>query len=346
MVCAPINERVSRPSGSRLVVIGFSVDEGSCAFLGRRSHYRASATMNPPLLAEKRTARGLIGENILSVRSIAMAGTIQDLRYAIRGLANAPGFTTVAVLTLALGIGANTAIFSVVDQLMLRPLPYPAGDQLVVPFETFQGAAAGASNFTSLVSPANWLDWQRDNRTLQSLAAWSSVTGGVTMTGSGEPARLNAQAVSWEFFPLLAVQPLLGRTITQADDLPNAPRVAVLSYQLWQHRFHGDTAAIGRVIQLNNNPVEIVGVMPDGFRFVHPDNELWTAYQLDRHLPWRNQGRFIRVVGRLKSGMTLASAQTDLGDIGRRLAATYEYNKKTGVDVASLRDVVTGEVHS
>src|ERR1044071_6945047 len=103
-----------------------------------------------------------------------LGDVLRDTKHMARGLLRSPAFTLAVVLTLALGIGANTAIFSVVDQVMLRPLPYPGGDRLVVPFETFQGAAAGASSFTSLASPANWLDWQRDNRTLQSLAAWSS----------------------------------------------------------------------------------------------------------------------------------------------------------------------------
>src|SRR5439155_10351672 len=171
------------------------------------------------------------------------------------------------VLTLALGIGGNTAIFSVVDQVLLRPLPYPDGDRLVAVHEAGLGERGRFS-----VSPANWLDWQRESRTLQELAVWGSFT--TTLTGVGEPARLNGQRVSFEFFPLLGVSPLLGRTLSQEDDRPKAARVVVLSHDLWQRRFGADPGAIGRVIKLNDVPAEIVGVMPAGFRFIYRDNDV------------------------------------------------------------------------
>ena len=206
----------------------------------------------------------------------------RDVRHAARGLWRSPGFSLAVILTLALGIGGNTAVFSVVDQLLLRPLPYPDGDQLVMVEES-----AGGRNSHADVSPANWLDWQRESRTFRRFAAWQPAS--FTLTGAGEPRRVNAQLVSSEFFPLLGVAPLLGRTISDEDDRPNGPRVAVLSYRAWQDQLGGDRRAIGRTVQLDDRPYEIVGVMPAGFRFVQQDVDLWTAYQLDRNRPWRRR---------------------------------------------------------
>ena len=271
---------------------------------------------------------------------------LRDLRHSARSLRQSPAFALAVVLTLGLGIGGNTAIFSVVDQLLVRPLPYPRGDQLLVIRETFYNPTGHGSAPTFIdqnsVSPANWLDWQRDNHTLQSLAAWRTRT--YTLTGVGEPARVDAQVVSSEFFPLLGVRPLLGRAISAADDRPKAPPVAVLSYRMWQQRFAGDRAIVGRVVRLSDNPVQIVGVMPAGFRFVFQETDLWCAFQLNRAQRWRDEGRFINVVGRLKPEATLAGARADLEAITRRLAATYEYNKHFGVSLMSLREELTGQV--
>jgi putative ABC transport system permease protein len=270
----------------------------------------------------------------------------RDARHMARGLRKSPAFAITVLLTLALGIGGNTAIFSVVDQLLLRPLPYPDGDRLISVYESFQfsrGPAVG--NVRNSVSPANWLDWQRENRTLQALAAWRTTT--LTLTGVGEPTRLNAQLVSSEFFPLVGVGPLLGRVPSDADDRPNAPGVAVLSYQLWQRRFAGDPGVVGRIVQLNDRPIEIVGVMPASFRFIYQDTDIWGAYRLDRAQPWRRTaGRFMNVVARVKPGATIAAAQTDLEAIAQRLASTYEFNKNTSVTVVPLREELTGQVQS
>jgi putative ABC transport system permease protein len=276
-----------------------------------------------------------------------MTGIVRDLRYALKGIVKTPGFAAAVVLTLALGIGANTAIFSVVDQLLLRPLPYPNGDHLLMVYESFQGGVGRIASSRNVVSPANWLDWQRENRTLQGLAAWRTLPGGVTLTGVGEPTRLNAQVVSSEFFPLLGVRPLLGRTVSEEDDRPNAQLAVVLSHQLWQRRFGGDPNAIGRVIQLNDRPAEIVGVMPADFRFVYPDNDVWGAYRLNRNQPWREtSGRFMNVVARLKPGVTMAAARSDMEAIAGRLAATHQFNKNTGVTLVPLREELTGQVQS
>jgi putative ABC transport system permease protein len=261
----------------------------------------------------------------------------RDVRHAARGLWRSPGFSLAVILTLALGIGGNTAVFSVVDQLLLRPLPYPDGDQLVMVEES-----VGANPHAD-VSPANWLDWQRESRTFRRFAAWRSWS--FTLTGTGEPRRVNAQQVSSEFFPLLGIAPLLGRTISDEDDRPNGPRVAVLSYRAWQNELGGDPRAIGRTVQLDDRAYEIVGVMPPGFRFVQQDVDLWTAAQLDRTRPWREtEGRVIDVVGRLAADATIGTARSEMEGIARRLAAMYTFNKNTSVTVTPLREVLTGQV--
>jgi putative ABC transport system permease protein len=265
----------------------------------------------------------------------------RDVRHTARGLWRSPGFSLTVIVTLALGIGGNTAVFSVVDQLLLRPLPYPNGDQLVMVEES-----VGGRNSHADVSPANWLDWQRESRTFRRFAAWRPWS--FTLTAAGEPRRVNAQQVSSEFFPLLGVAPLLGRTISDEDDRPNGPRAAVLSYRAWQEQLGGDRRAIGRTLQLDERPYEIVGVMPAGFRFVREDVDLWTAYQLDRNRPWREttDGRFIDVVGRLADGVTIGTARSEMEGIARRLAATYAFNKNTSVTVTPLREVLTGQVRT
>jgi putative ABC transport system permease protein len=277
----------------------------------------------------------------------ALEDVVRDVRHMGRGLWKSPGFTIAVVLTLAVGIGGNTAIFSVIDQLLLRPLPYPQGERLLMVHEFFL-PQAGAGDLTNeqaraSVSPANWLDWQRDSRTLQKLAAWRTTS--MTLTGVGEPARLNVQTVSFEFFPLLGVEPILGRTFSKEEDRPNGPRVVILSHRLWQTRFGGDPNIVGRGMQLNDRGFEIIGVMPPEFRFVYQDNDLWSPFQLDRNRAWRETaGRFINVVARLQPGAPFGAARAEMESIAQRLAATYAFNKHTSVTLVPLREELTGEV--
>jgi len=265
-------------------------------------------------------------------------GLVRDIRHVSRGLRRTPGFAIAVILTLALGIGGNTAIFSVVDQVLLRPLPYPNGDELATVYEA---GLASPRHFS--VSPANWLDWQRQSRTVSAFAAWRP--SAFTLTGGGEPIRINGQLVSSEFFPLLGVAPLLGRTISERDDRPNAPAVAVISFELWARRFARDPNTVGRVVQFSDRSVEIIGIMPAGFRFIYQDNDVWAPGGLDRNQNWRETaGRFVRVVARLKPETTVAGARSELRAIAQRLAATYEFNKNTTVDVVPLREELTGQV--
>ena len=272
---------------------------------------------------------------------------MRDIRHMARGLGKNLGFTTAVVLTLMLGIGGNTAIFSVIDQLLLRPLPYPHGEQLVTVYESFPRSALGngAGRLRNVVSPANWLDWQRESKTLQGFAIYRAFSG--TLTGVGDPLQVNSQIVSAEFFPTLGVRPLLGRTLTPEDDRPKAPRVIVLSHRLWESRFGSDSKAVGRVVRMNDLPVEIVGVMPPGFRFLYQDVDMWAPIQLDRNQPWRqNAGRFVNVVARLKPSGTIDHARTEMEAIAARLAATYEFNKNTTVALVPLREELTGQVQT
>lgn len=276
-------------------------------------------------------------------RQIRGAGILEDLlrdtRYGVRNLCRTPGFTVTVVLTLAIGIGANTALFSVIDRLLLRPLPYPQSEQIMMVYESLPLLKLDRA----VASPANWLDWQRESRSFEVLAAWRA--NGMTLTGAGEPERLTGQNVSAEFFDLLRVQPAQGRTFTMDDDQPGAHRVVVLSDAFWRRRFGGDPNVIGRMIELDANSYEIVGVMPPGFRFVAPDIDYWAPYGLNRTQDWRrNGGRFINVVGRLKPSVTQPAAQAEMAGIAKQLSAAYTFNRDTSVAVVPLREALTGEV--
>jgi predicted permease len=267
---------------------------------------------------------------------------LRDIRHAARGLRRTPGFAVAVVLTLALGVGGNTAIFSVVDQVLLRPLPYPDGERLVRIYERNLTARTPDARFSNGVSPANWLDWQARSKTLSSIGIWFNMSR--TLTGQGEPQQLNGQFVSWEFLQTLGVTPFLGRTLTADDDRRNAPRAAILSYGLWVRRFGANPDVVGRVIQLDDAPVTIVGVMPKGFRFIQEDIDFWSAFGLDRNLPWRDvAGRFIDVVARIAPSASFASAEAEMRNIAAELT-THPMNKDHSVTLVPLREEFTGEV--
>ncbi|MBA2527823.1 MAG: ABC transporter permease [Pyrinomonadaceae bacterium] len=188
-----------------------------------------------------------------------MDGLWQDLKHAIRMLVKKPAFTLIAVVTLALGIGANTAIFSVVDAVLLRPLPYPSADRLV---------AISANSLTSSdisVAYLDYLDWRAQQSVFDEMSA-RLPTGGI-FTGANEPERVIGRSVTPTFFSTLGVQPMLGRAFTEAEDSPGAPAVMVISYGLWQRQFGGAADAIGKSINYNGEPWTVIGVMPSWFDF-------------------------------------------------------------------------------
>jgi len=262
----------------------------------------------------------------------------QDLRYASRGLQRSPGFTATVIVMLALGIGANTAIFSLVDRLLLRDLPYPDSKQVVMLNETFPQVPRDN------VSPGNWLDWQRMSRSFEALAAWRPSSA--TLSLDGDPELLSGQTVSAEFFPALKVRPLLGRLLAAEDDQPNAARVVVLSHRVWQRRFGGDPKIIGKKIDLDAEPFEVIGVAAPDFFFMTPESEYWVAYRLDRTVDFRaTTGRIIPgVVGRIKPGVSLDEAQAEMRTIAAQLEQAYAFNRFGSVRVSPLREVMTSQV--
>jgi putative ABC transport system permease protein len=236
---------------------------------------------------------------------------VQDLRYGIRMLLAKPGFTVVAVLTLALGIGANTAIFSVVYGVILKPLPYQKPEQLVRVYSEFQGIK-GMDLRRFWISPPEFLDLQRDSKSWQSLDGW--VNGGANLTGSIEPIRVTASFVTGGLLESLGVTPIAGRLLTPDDDKNGAPRVAVISAGLWKRAFGGDSRVVGQDTLLNGNKCTVVGVMPQGFEFpageINPP-EIWVPIQIDPANPGGRGNHFLYLMGRLKPGVSISQARDE-----------------------------------
>jgi putative ABC transport system permease protein len=243
-----------------------------------------------------------------------MTMLLNDLRFGARAFLKTPGFTLVAVFTLALGIGGTAATFSVVQHVLLRGLPYPAADRVMYVNEWARGRGMA-------VSPPNFMDWQADNRSFASLAMYQEQN--LTLS-AGEPERIDAIGASPELFDVLAVRPLLGRTFTAADARPGAPQVAVIGYSLWQRRFGGDPALVGRSITLEGEPYAVVGVMPDRFDFPE-DIQLWVPLVFTPANLGPNQrgAHYVSAIGRLKDGVTPEQAQADLDGIEQRLAREF-----------------------
>jgi putative ABC transport system permease protein len=270
------------------------------------------------------------------VRGGGMLETLrQDLRYGARMLLKNPGFTLVAVLTLSLGIGANTAIFSVVNAVLLRPLPFAEPERLVWLWDTQPQLP------TAPASLPDFLDWKSQNQSFEHLAAFES---GSMFLDTGDGMRdTPVGLVTPETFALFRVSPILGRTFTDEETLPGRFRVAVLSHAMWQGRFGSDPNVLGRTIDVSGAPYTIIGVMPEGFSF--PDRaELWRPLPIDPHKLDRGP-HYLRVVGRLKPAVTLAQAQAEMSALAARLAEQYpEKIAGHGVKLELLRDVVVGDI--
>ena len=239
----------------------------------------------------------------------------QDLTFALRTLRKAPGFTLAAVLAIALGIGANTAIFTVVKQVLLQPLPYPDPDRIVNVNEWSRGQP-------SAVSPPNGRDWRDGNRTLEAIAFYNEQV--LTLSGGDLPSRVTAGAVDARMADVMRVAPILGRSFSDDDMRPSARMVAILGYDLWQRAFGGDPGIVSRQITLEAEPFEVVGVMPRGYEF--PDgSELWIPLRLsESNLSDRQRGaHWLNAVGRLRPGVTAAQASADLDRIEQDLARRF-----------------------
>jgi putative ABC transport system permease protein len=241
-----------------------------------------------------------------------------ELKLVVRRLRRSPGFTVAAVLTLALGIGANTALFRLADAALLRPLPYPTADRLMMLWETQPGAGKPRER----ASAANFLDWRRQTPAFDAMAAWDD--WGMALTGAGEPEELSTVRVSPNLFSLLGVTPALGRAFVAEEETSGRDRVVVLSHDFWAGRFGGDSAVIGRTLSLDGQPHQIVRVMPEGFRF--PDQTsvaLWNPLAFDAdELVTRAERRF-NVIGRLAPGAARADAQAQLELVAGRLAKAH-----------------------
>jgi len=272
-------------------------------------------------------------------RTSVLADFWNDLRYAIRLQRKNPGFTIVAVIALALGIGANTAIFSVVNTVLLRPLPYKDPERLVMVWE--EATKAGYPQDTP--AAANFVDWRDQNQSFEGMAAITDDS--FNLTGSGDPERLEGQRVSTNLFPLLGVEPQIGRVFTAAEDQPGNERVVLLSYGLWQRRFGGDAGIVGKSLQLSGAGYTVVGVMPARFQFPTADDEVWVPIAFTQEDAANRDRHYLRVVGRLKPGVTLAQAQADMSTIATRLQQQYpQSNTDLGAVITPLHEHLVGDI--
>jgi putative ABC transport system permease protein len=270
-----------------------------------------------------------------------MPELMRNLKFAFRLLRKSPGFALVAVLIMALGIGANTAIFSVVHAVLLEPLPFHDADRLVQiwhvpPQKSFPGMTRFA------VSAANFLDWQKQNHVFQNMALYSFTR--YDITGSGKPEAITASPVSSDFFSVLGVQPLHGRTFLPDEDNPGKNHEVVLSYKFWQTHYAADPGVVGKSINFDGEPYTIVGVM--GPKMTKPDlAQVWTPLGLTpKEASVRGEHHFLSIA-RLKPGATLAQAQAEMNAISERLEVAYpDDDKGWGAFVHSLREETVGEV--
>jgi len=263
----------------------------------------------------------------------------RDLRYALRMLAKNPGFTFVAVMALALGIGANSAIFSVIDAVLLRPLPYKNAAQLVTVWE--EAKKLGFPFNTP--SPANFLDWREQNSVFSCMAATADKS--FNLTGRGEPERLDGERVSANLFPLLGAEPFLGRSFLPEEDAPGKGDAVVLSYGLWQRRFGAASDIIGKPIVLNGASYRVVGVMPRDFVLPGHKDQLWVPLAFDSKEAASRGNHYLRVIARLKPGVSMEAARSQMSTIAARLAHQYpEFNSQVGSVIRSMREEVVGDV--
>lgn len=258
---------------------------------------------------------------------------LQDIRYGARMLAKRPAFAVVAVLTLALGIGANTAIFSVVNALILRPLPFSDPDQLVIVYTSNPKVKRDFVPYPDLQ------DWRRQSQSFGDLAAF--VSQSVNLTGSEQPTRVIGVFVSANFFPMLKVEVVHGRGFARGEDQAGAARVTILSYNTWRDRFNLDPQAIGKTLILNGQPYTVIGVAPESFHFQFGDGDVWMPIQYYPNFSLDRAKTSSAVLGRLRAGISLGAAQTEMNTIATRLAGSYpESNADRSVRLIPFQEVV------
>lgn len=264
----------------------------------------------------------------------------QDIRYAVRTLLKKPGFALVVILTLSLGIGVNTAIFSIVNAVLLRPLPYDGAERLTLLRAMEAGKESNPFSFPDIT------DLRVQQQSFEQLAAIRS--GGWTLTGAGDAERFPGARVSAEFFPLLGIKPVLGRVFSPEEDRPGAERVVMLHYDLWQRRFGGDPKTVGQRLTLNGYPHTVIGVLPPEFHFFPVEISIATIYgtlAFEGERVNQRESRFLAIIGKRKQGVTLAQAQSDVSAVAGRLAEQFpNSNAKRGVKLVDLHEQVIGNV--
>ena len=275
---------------------------------------------------------------------------LQDLRYALRVLASRPSFALVAALTLALGIGANTAIFSVVYGVLLKPLPLREPDRLVQLWET--NPLRNWTNATA--SPANFLDWKRRNRVFEDIGYYPGMDDKTPfqddlsmVSPQGEPESIRMLQVSANLFPVLGVTPSLGRAFRPEEQVPGSQRVVILSHEVWRTRFDSDPSILGRSVRINMRDYEIVGVMPPGFAFPAAGIQVWMPFLEPESFQKQRRPHYLRAIARLKPGVTLEQARADMVGIAAQLEKEYpDTNTQMGVGLGPLHDWVVGDVRT
>lgn len=267
-----------------------------------------------------------------------MSGLFEDLRFTARSLGKRPGYAVVVILTLALGIGSNTAIFSIVNGVLLRPLPYKDPDRLVLLSETRKGEEVS-------VSYPNFEDWRSRNRVFSQLASFQA--SNLNLQLGDEPERVRAYRVSSGFFETMGVKPVVGRTLSDMDQVPGAPPAAVLTYELWQRRWQGSRDAVGKVINLSDRLYTVVGVMPPKFTF-YDNADLWvpvSQFASDKDMTRRDAHPSMFVVARLKPEVDLGSAQAGMAAIAAQLESEYpDSNAQHGVSIKTVEEDLVGGV--
>ncbi|HEY6212845.1 MAG TPA: ABC transporter permease, partial [Vicinamibacterales bacterium] len=258
----------------------------------------------------------------------------QDIRYAVRLLIRRPAFSIVAILTLALGIGAATSIFSVVDAVLLQPMPFPNPDRLV------QMGLIGRNKGEFPLPDTDFIEWRERNRTADAVAAYSEQP--INISGDGQPERIPGAVVTDQFFRILGIAPERGRVFQDGDDRPGAQKVAVISHRFWQRRFNGRADIVGQTAVLGGQPHTIVGVMPPTFAFPWHDTDVWAILTMD---PPTRRGPFYSTgLARLKPGVTMEQMRANLTDVSTEMKRRYPGPSDWRMDVKPLRDAYVSGV--
>jgi predicted permease len=259
----------------------------------------------------------------------------QDIRLAVRSLRGAPGFTVTTILVAAIGIGANTAVFSVTDHVLVRPLPFANAGELVQVWEDYSAQGYPQSE----ASPANWRDWRRQNRSFETLAAYTFAS--MNLIGAGAPERVEVARMSADMLPMLGIQPALGRWFAPDEEKPGAAGTLLLSDSLWKMRFGADPKVIGRELVLDGARYTVIGVMPASFSFPSRTMRMWIPLQLAEERFEDRGDLYLYPIGRLRPGVTIDMARAEMRTIAKRLASIYPENQNASVNIVSLRDQVS-----